>query len=80
MIYVLWVTKVTLLICKEVKKGISKLKSGKSNEPDLKLNEFMKNSVANMVLVIVKLFNKILQLGKFPKLKYITYFLHFQIG
>ena len=27
----------------------------------------MKNSVANMVLVIVKLFNKILQLGKFPK-------------
>jgi hypothetical protein len=58
----------------------SKLKSGKSNEPDLKLNEFMKNSVANMVLVIVKLFNKILQLGKFPKLKYITYFLHFQIG
>jgi hypothetical protein len=54
MIYVLWVTKVTLLICKEVKKGISKLKSGKSNEPDLKLNEFMKNSVANMVLVIEK--------------------------
>ena len=53
--------------CKEVKKGISKLKSGKSNEPDLKLNEFMKNSVANMILVIVKLFNKILQLGKFPK-------------
>jgi hypothetical protein len=29
--------------------------------------KFMKNSVANMVLVIVKLFNKILQLGKFPK-------------
>jgi hypothetical protein len=27
----------------------------------------MKNSVTNMVLVIVKLFNKILQLGKFPK-------------
>ena len=52
--------------CKEVKKGISKLKSGKSNGPDLILNEFTKNSVANMVLVIVKLFNKILQLGKFP--------------
>jgi hypothetical protein len=53
--------------CKEVKKGISKLKSGKSNGPDLILYEFIKNSVANMVLVIVKLLNKILQLAKFPK-------------
>lgn len=53
--------------CSEVKRGIKDLKSGKSGGPDFILNEFIKNSKDTMVLVLVKLFNKILQTGKFPK-------------
>jgi hypothetical protein len=51
----------------EVKKGINKLKTGKASGPDLILNEFIKCSSSSMSLVIVKLFNKVLQNGKFPK-------------
>lgn len=43
------------------------MKTGKANGPDLILNEFIKCSSSSMSLVIVKLFNKVLQNGKFPK-------------
>ena len=59
--------------CNEVKKGIKDLKSGKSGGPDLILNEFIKNSKDSMVLVLVKLFNKILQTGIFPKQWNVSY-------
>ena len=37
------------------------------------LNEFIKNSASSMILLIVKLFNKILQCGKFPKIWNLSY-------
>jgi hypothetical protein len=61
--------------CSEIKKGIRKLKNGKKEGPDLILNEFIKTGSQTMTLTLVKLFNKILQCGKFPSvhsLKYIN--------
>ena len=61
--------------CFEIKKGIHKLKYGKKEGPDLILNEFIKTGSQTMTLTLVKLFNKILQCGKFPSvhsLKYIN--------
>jgi hypothetical protein len=52
--------------CSEIKKGIHKLKNGKKEGPDLILNEFIKTGSQTMTLTLVKLFNKILQCGKFP--------------
>jgi hypothetical protein len=52
--------------CFEIKKGIRKLKNGKKEGPDLILNEFIKTGSQTMTLTLVKLFNKILQCGKFP--------------
>ena len=52
--------------CFEIKKGIHKLKYGKKEGPDLILNEFIKTGSQTMTLTLVKLFNKILQCGKFP--------------
>ena len=39
---------------------------GKKEGPDLILNEFIKTGSQTMTLTLVKLFNKILQCGKFP--------------
>ena len=50
--------------CKETKNGIKTLKRGKNGGPDLILNEFPKSS-SN---VLTKLFNKILDTGRFPKI------------
>ena len=52
--------------CSEIKKGIRKLKNGKKEGSDLILNEFIKTGSQTMTLTLVKLFNKILQCGKFP--------------
>ena len=52
--------------CFEIKKGIRKLKNGEKEGPDLILNEFIKTGSQTMTLTLVKLFNKILQCGKFP--------------
>jgi hypothetical protein len=52
--------------CAEIKKGIRKLKNGKKEGSDLILNEFIKTGSQTMTLTLVKLFNKILQCGKFP--------------
>ena len=52
---------------KEVKIGISSLKSGKCSGVDLVLNEFIKISSNVLLDVIVKLFNKILLSGKMPE-------------
>jgi hypothetical protein len=53
--------------CKEIKDGLKTLKRGKSGCPDLILNEFLKSSSNVMSLVLTKLFNKISDTGKFPK-------------
>ena len=53
--------------CKEIKDGLKTLKRGKSGCPDLILNEFFKSSSNVMSLVLTKLFNKISDTGKFPK-------------
>ena len=53
--------------CKEVKLGISCIKSHKKEGPDLILNEFIKSSSNIMLLTIVKLFNRILDDGIFPE-------------
>jgi hypothetical protein len=52
--------------CKEIKVGIKTLKRGKNGGPDLILNELLKSSSNVMSLVFTKLFNKILDTGKFP--------------
>ena len=54
--------------CNEVKKGIKRLKNGKKEGTDLMLNEFIKVGNSTLILTLVKLFNKILKSGKFPKL------------
>ena len=59
--------------CKELKRGIFKLKSGKKGGPDLMLNEFIKAGASTMALALVKLFNKILQTGNFPRIWSLSY-------
>ena len=54
--------------CADIKHGIRKLKNGKKEGPDLILNEFIKTGTTTLTLTLVKLFNRILQSGKFPKL------------
>ena len=54
--------------CSEIKKGIKRLKNGKKKGTDLILNEFIKTGNSTLNLTSVKLFNKILKSGKFPKL------------
>ena len=56
------------LNCNEVKKGIRKLKNEKKEGPDMILNELIKTGSSSLILTLVKLFNKILKSGKFPKL------------
>jgi hypothetical protein len=53
---------------KEIKGGITRLKAGKTGGPDLILNEFIKEGSNTLVLTLTKLFNKILNSGKFPKI------------
>ena len=54
--------------CKEIKDGVKRLKAGKTRGPDLILNEFIKDGSNTLVLTLTKLFNKILNSGKFPKI------------
>ena len=54
--------------CSEIKKGIKRLKNSKKEGTDLILNEFLKTGNSTLILTLVKLFNKILKSGKFPKL------------
>lgn len=53
--------------CKEVRKHINKLKNNKQPGIDLILNEFIKYGGEILLLPIVKLFNRILRDGTFPK-------------
>ena len=53
--------------CKEVRLGIKNLRNGKSCGPDLVLNEFIKTSSNLLLPTLVKLFNKILNVGKIPQ-------------
>ena len=53
--------------CKEIKVGIKRLKNGKSAGLDLILNEFIKAGSNILITTLTKLFNKILNSGKFPK-------------
>ena len=53
---------------KEIKDCIKKLKKGKSGGPDLIINEFLKVWSNTLVLLLTKLFNKILNSEKFPKI------------
>ena len=52
----------------EIKKGVKRLKNSKKEGTDLILNEFIKTGNSTLILTLVKLFNKILKNGKFPKL------------
>jgi len=44
------------------------LKKRKSGGPDLIVNEFLKTGSNTLALLLTKLFNKILNSGKFPKI------------
>ena len=61
--------KITFLMppftCKEIKDGIKMLKKRKSGGPDLIVNEFLKAGSNTLALLLTKLFNKILNSGKF---------------
>ena len=63
---VIWISH--LLVKKFKKNGIKGLKGGKSGGPDLILNEFIKVGSNTLALTMIKLFNKILNLGRFPKI------------
>ena len=52
----------------KLKKGAKRLKNGKKEGTDAILNEFIKTGNSTLILILVKLFNKILESGKFPKL------------
>ena len=54
--------------CSEIKKGIKRLQNSKNEGTDLISNEFIKTGNSTLILTLVKLFNKILKSGKFPKL------------
>jgi hypothetical protein len=64
--------------CKEIKDGLKTLKRGKSGCPDLILNEFLKSSSNVMSLVLTKLFHKISDTGKFPKVWNLSLLTHGQ--
>ncbi|MEW8546755.1 MAG: reverse transcriptase family protein, partial [Candidatus Thiodiazotropha sp.] len=51
----------------EVRKGIMKLKSGKSGGPDGIVSEMLRNTLLDICPVLVVLFNKIFDLGDFPE-------------
>ena len=53
--------------CKEVKNSISDLKIHKNEGTDLILNEFIKYGSGVILKTLVKLFNKILNVGVFPE-------------
>ena len=57
-----------LFNCSEIKKGIKRLNNGKKEGTDLILNELIKTGNSTLILILVKLFNKIMKSGKFPKL------------
>ena len=52
---------------REIKEGISKLKSSKTAGPDMILNEFIKVGSSVMNSTLIKLFNKVLQDGQMPE-------------
>jgi hypothetical protein len=54
--------------CKEIKDGVKRLKAGKTRGPYLILNEFITAGSNTLVLTLIKLFNKTLNSGKFPKI------------
>ena len=51
----------------EIKKAVKQLRNGASAGPDLFLNEFFKNGNDTLMKYIYTLFNKIFELGYFPK-------------
>ena len=51
----------------EIKKVVKQLRNGASAGPDLFLNEFFKNGNDTSMKYIYTLFNKIFELGYFPK-------------